>query len=63
MRANVCLLKFLIAYWDHDLGDFDLQGEILEVALEDIYFITGLSRQGTPVNLEGTIRGGDPMSV
>ena len=58
MRANVHLLEFLIGYWDHDLGAFDLQGEILEVALEEIYFITGLSRWGTPVNLEGTGRGG-----
>ena len=63
MRANVRLLEFLIGYWDHDLGAFDLQGEILEVALEDIYFITGLSRQGTPINLEGTGRGNDLMSV
>ena len=36
MWASVHLLKFLIDYWDHDLGDFDLQGEILEVDLEDI---------------------------
>ena len=63
MRANVRLLEFLINYWDHDLGSFDLQGEILEVALEDIYFITGLSRRRTPVNLEGTSRGGDVLSV
>ena len=63
MRGNVRLLEFLIGYWDHDLRAFDLQGEISEVALEDIYFITGLSRQGTPINLEGTGRGGDPISV
>ena len=63
MRDNVCFLDFLNGYWDHDLGAFDLQGEILEVALEDIYFITGLSRQGTPVNLEAIGRGGDPMNV
>ena len=31
MRANVHLLDFLINYWDHDLGMFDLQGEILEI--------------------------------
>ena len=43
MRSNVRLLDFLINYWDHDLGAFDLQGEILEIALEDIYFIVGLS--------------------
>ena len=33
MRANVHLLEFLIGYWDHDVGAFDLQGEILEVEL------------------------------
>ena len=63
MRANVCLLETLINYWDHDLGLFDLQGDILEITVEDIYFIIGLSCRGIPVNLEGTGRGGDPMSV
>ena len=63
MRANVCLLEMLIGDWDHELGLFDLQGEILEITVEDIYFITGLSRKGMPVKLEGIGRGGDPMSV
>ena len=63
MRANVRLLEFMINYWDHDLGMFDLQGETLEITTEDIYFITGLSRRGAPVKLEGTDRGGDPLSV
>ena len=63
MRANVCLLDFLINHWDHDLGAFDLQGEILEIALEDIYFIMGLSRRRAPVKLEGTGRGSDLLSV
>ena len=63
MRANVRLLEHLISYWDHDLETFDLQGEILEIALEGIYFITRLSRRGIPINLKGTGRGGDPMSV
>ena len=63
MRSNVHLLEFLINYWDHDLGAFDLKGEILDITLEDIYFISGLSRQGTPVNLEGTGRGDDLLSV
>ena len=43
MWANVHLLEFMINYWDHDLGMFDLQGESLEIALEDIYFTIGLS--------------------
>ena len=63
MRANVRFLEHLISYRDHDLGSFDLQGEILEIAMEDMYFITGLSCRGIPVNLEGIGKGGDPMSV
>ena len=43
MLLNVRLLEFLINYWDHDLGMFDLQGEFLEVTSEDVYFIFGLS--------------------
>ena len=57
MRANVHLLEFLINYWDHDLGMFDLQGESLEITSKDVYFIAGLSRWGAPVNLKGTDRG------
>ena len=63
MRSNVLLLEHLISYWDNDLGAFDLQGKILDVTVEDMYFIIGLSRRGMPVNHEGTGRGGDPMSV
>ena len=44
MWANVHLLEFLINYWDHDLGMFDLQGEFLEITWEDVYFNSGLSR-------------------
>ena len=40
-----------------------MQGEILDITLENIYFISGLSRRGAPVNLEGTGRGGDLLSV
>ena len=29
MQSNVRLLEFFINYWDHDLGAFDLQDEIL----------------------------------
>ena len=62
MRAIVCLLEHLISYWDHDLITFDLQGEILEIVLEDIYFITRLHHRGMHMNLKGTRKGGDPMS-
>ena len=35
----------------------------MELTIDDIYFITGLSCRGIPVNLEGTGRGGDPLSI
>ena len=63
MRSNVRILEFLVSYWDHDLGMFNIQGETLELTAEDIYFITRLSHRGAPMNLEGTGRGGDPLSV
>ena len=43
MQENVRLLEFLINYWDHDLGMFDLQGEVLDITSEDVYFISSLS--------------------
>ena len=63
MWANVRLLEILINYWDDDLGTFDLQRDILEVTVEYMYFITGISLRDMPVNLDGTGRGGDPLSV
>ena len=63
MRANVRMLEFMVNYWDHDLGMFNLQGETLDITIEDMHFITVLSRWGAPFNLEGTGRGGDPLCV
>ena len=63
MQANIHVLEFMVNYWDHEMGTFNLQGETLELTTEDIYFITRLSRRGAPVNLEGTSRGGDPLIV
>ena len=60
---NACILEFMINYWDHDLGMFNLQGETLDITTKDLYFITVLSHRGALVNLEGTGRGGDPLSV
>ena len=41
MRANVHFLEHLISYWDHELSTFDIQGEILEITVEDMYLIRG----------------------
>ena len=41
----------LVDYWDPDSESFQIDGTSLTIAVENIYFITGLSRQGEVVNL------------
>ena len=41
----------LVEYWDPDSESFQIDGMSLTIELVDIYFITGLSRQGEVVNL------------
>jgi hypothetical protein len=50
MRAQPRLLNALIDYWHPDAEAFMLEGQSLVPTTEDIYFLTGLSRRGEPVN-------------
>ena len=56
LRAKPGLLQMLVDYWDPDSESFWLDGMSLTIEVEDIYFITGLSRRGEMVNLHA--RGG-----
>ena len=40
----------MIDYWHPDAEEFILEGQSLVPTTEDIYFLTGLSRRGEPVN-------------
>jgi hypothetical protein len=51
MRAQPRLLNALVDYWHPDAEAFMLEGQSLTPTTEDIYFLTGLSRRGEPVNL------------
>ena len=51
LRAKPRLLEMLVNYWDPDSESFRIYGMSLTIEVEDIYFITGLSRQGEVVNL------------
>jgi hypothetical protein len=51
MRAQPRLLNALVDYWHPDAKAFMLEGQLLTPTTEDIYFLTGLSRRGDPVNL------------
>jgi hypothetical protein len=52
MRAQVRLLEMLVGYWDPDSERFNLNGKPLRIEVEDIYFLTSLSRRGEFVNLK-----------
>jgi hypothetical protein len=50
MRAQPRLLNALVDYWHPDAEAFMMEGKSLVPMTEDIYFLTGLSRRGEPVN-------------
>ena len=56
LRAKPRLLQMLVDYWDPESESFHIDGISLTIEVEDIYFITGLSRRGEVVNLRS--RGG-----
>jgi hypothetical protein len=62
MRAQVRLLEFLICMWDPDQQVFNVGAHTLSIDIEDIYFLTGLSRRGYYVSLTGSRGGGLKMS-
>ena len=51
LRSKPRLLQMLVDYWDLDSESFHIDGMSLTIEVEDIYFITALSRQGEVVNL------------
>jgi len=46
MRVKRRLLNILINYWNLDVEEFMLTRNYLTITIEDIYFITGLSKRG-----------------
>jgi hypothetical protein len=62
MRAQLRLLEYLVHMWDVDQQVFHVGVHMLSLDIEDIYFLTGLSRRGSHVTLTGGRGGGLPMS-
>jgi hypothetical protein len=50
MHTQPRLLNALVDYWHPDAEAFMIEGQSLVPTTEDIYFLTGLSRRGEPVN-------------
>ena len=51
LRAKPILLQMLLDYRDPDSESFHIDGMSITIEVEDIYFITRLSRWGEVVNL------------
>jgi hypothetical protein len=62
MRIQVRLLEYLVRMWDPDQQVFNVGAHTLTIDIEDMYFLTGLSRRGSYVSLIGSRRGGLTMS-
>ena len=62
MRAQVELLTWLVNRWDVQEQCFIISDHRLEIELEDIYFLRGLSKRGEPISLFGARQGGDPIA-
>ena len=58
LRAKPRLMQMLVDYWDPDSESFHIDRMSLSIEIEDIYFITVLSRQGEVVNLRSRGLGG-----
>ena len=58
MKSNVRLLEILVNYWEPEEDCFIIDQMPIRIEVEDIYFITGLSRRGEPVDLHGKPLGG-----
>lgn len=52
MRAQVRMLEMLVGYWDPDQEVFVVDGQTLRLKVDDIYFLTGLSRRGEEANMK-----------
>ena len=52
MRSQPLLLQHLVDMWDRDAGHFMVGDQILQLEIEDIYFLTELSWRGAMMVLD-----------
>ena len=61
MRKKINLLQYLLDAWDPTSQVFRIRGKSIPLTIVDIYFLTGLSRQGAPISLSGSAHGGESV--
>jgi hypothetical protein len=53
MKKEVLLLEYMIKLWNIAEQGFQIGTKLLTIELEDVYFLTGLSKGGAPIILSG----------
>ena len=53
MKKEVLLLEYIIGLWDDVEQVFHLGPQMLKIELDDVYFLTSLSRRGDPIIFSG----------
>ena len=61
MRKQINLLQYLLDAWDPTNQVSQIKEKYIPLTVEDIYFLTGLSRCGAPLSLSGSTRGGESV--
>ena len=61
MREQIELLEFLVRSWDPAIEEFHIKNQVLSITVEDVYFLTSLSRRGLPISLTGSTVGGETV--
>ena len=54
MVSHVKLLEYILRIWNPVQQNFEVGTHILTMEVEDIYFLTELSRCGVPISLTGS---------
>jgi hypothetical protein len=49
MKKEILLLEHIINLWDVAEQGFQIGTQLLTIELEDVYFLTGLSKRGVPI--------------
>jgi hypothetical protein len=47
MKSEVLLLEHIISLWDINEQGFRIGMQLLTIEMEDVYFLTGLSKRGS----------------
>ena len=58
MVSHEHLLEHILCMWNLEQQYFEVGTHILTIEVEDIYFLTSLSRRGAPISLTGSRGGG-----